>query len=398
MAIVSGKQSLGQRDGQEDALKIVFDNESDPESSILMLLSDGMGGHVGGEIASNLVLAEFAEHFTRGSQSPKPRQRLSESLTTANAALAKRVVADPTLKGMGCTLVAALRINDRLVWLSVGDSLLYRLRDGTLERLNADHSYYGELVEMVKAGKISQADADQHPRRNALRSALVGEKISMVDIDAVDMQAGDLIVLASDGLDTLKFGELEELLRAESKTDVRSITAELLNAVEAKNKPKQDNTTVIAYRHSGSGTSAMMPSTWSGMGAKKIGKNGFLALIAGGIAVVLLLVVAAVMFSGSEPTSDETITVPALPDPGRRSIDEPGTPVDQPVETPADIAPEGDPEEGDEGAIEPPVPEEDPPVDEGAPADDSEVAPAAPSDPDATPSEVPSGENGISGG
>ena len=236
MTIISGKQSLGQRDNQEDAFDLVYQNERDPKSDILMLVADGMGGHAGGEVASNLALSAFKKHFVGGSDAPRPRDRLQESLTAANEALRQRIATQPDLKGMGCTLVAALKLGDRLIWVSVGDSSLFLLRDGRLKKLNADHSLYGELLQMVAAGKLSQEEADSHPRRNALRSALMGDRISLTDVNAISLKPGDVVLSCSDGLDTLSQAEIREILQNGKSRDMRGVASDLLNAVEAKGK------------------------------------------------------------------------------------------------------------------------------------------------------------------
>lgn len=256
MSQVSGKQSVGRRENQEDAFKIVFQEDNNAGSDLLMLLSDGMGGHAGGEVASRLVCQVFAEHFIDKSRQTRPRPRLQESLAVANRALASRIKSSPELRGMGCTLIAALKMGERLVWISVGDSILFLLRDGRMQRLNADHSVFGELMELVRAGKMSLQEARAHPKRNALRSAILGGKIAMEDINSIELRKGDLIVLASDGLETLSDAEIAAILTRVERPDVRAVASDLLNAVEAKAEPSQDNTSVIVYQHSGGDTTS----------------------------------------------------------------------------------------------------------------------------------------------
>lgn len=258
MADVSGNRSLGQRENQEDAFAIIAQNEKDISGDLLMIVSDGMGGHAGGEVASNLVVKTFQDHFVSGSTAHKPRDRLLESAHASNAAIKARINTEPSLKGMGCTLVAGLKYNDRLIWVSIGDSHVYLYRESKLIHLNADHSVYGELVELVKAGKITQAEANAHPRRNALRSAIIGTELALIDINAIKLQHGDLIVLATDGLDSLTNDKIAALLAGTARADSKTITNLLLTAVKDVGRSKQDNTTVVAYRHS-----ATDRSTWS---------------------------------------------------------------------------------------------------------------------------------------
>ncbi len=302
MTIISGKQSLGQRDNQEDAFDLVYQNERDPKSDILMLVADGMGGHAGGEVASNLALSAFKKHFVGGSDAPRPRDRLQESLTAANEALRQRIATQPDLKGMGCTLVAALKLGDRLIWVSVGDSSLFLLRDGRLKKLNADHSLYGELLQMVAAGKLSQEEADSHPRRNALRSALMGDRISLTDVNAISLKPGDVVLSCSDGLDTLSQAEIREILQNGKSRDMRGVASDLLNAVEAKGKPKQDNTTVVVYAHVQDGMSSLLRgSQWAFHNSDRNNKSLKYAAIGLGALAVVATAGALIFSQGGEP-------------------------------------------------------------------------------------------------
>lgn len=263
MADVSGKRSLGQRENQEDAYAILAQSEEDASSDLLMVVSDGMGGHIGGEVASNLVISTFQEHFVSGSTAQNPRDRLLESAHAANTAVKTRIETEPALKGMGCTLAAGLKMNDKLVWISIGDSHVYLFRADTLKHLNADHSVYGELLELVKAGKITQNEAKAHPRRNALRSAIIGTELALIDLNAIDLQHGDLILLATDGLDSLPNDKIAALLKGAARADTKTISEGLLAAVEAVGRSKQDNTTIVAYRHSETNRSTWSPdSKW----------------------------------------------------------------------------------------------------------------------------------------
>jgi len=324
MADVSGKRSLGQRENQEDAFAILAQSEEDASSDLLMVVSDGMGGHIGGEVASNLVIKTFQTHFVSGSTAQNPRDRLLESAHAGNAALATRIEADPSLKGMGCTLVGALKLNDKLIWVSIGDSHVYLYRAGSLKHLNADHSVFGELMELVKAGKITQAEADAHPRRNALRSAVIGTELALIDINAVDLQHGDLIILATDGLDSLSNDKVAALLADSARAEAKIIANQLLEAVEGAGRSKQDNTTVVVYRHSETNRSTWSPdSKWGWNLSSKTGsptsfrKAGL--LIAGLFVLAGLIVLLA--FRGTpvvkpEPspqTTEQTETAPTIP-------------------------------------------------------------------------------------
>lgn len=329
MAKAAGKASVGKRDNQEDSFRLEFENRDNAGSDVLMVLSDGMGGHAGGEVASDLVCSVFAEHFIRKSQETRPKSRLNDALQIANAALGQSIAASPELKGMGCTLIGALKIGDRLVWTSVGDSILFLLRDGVLRRLNADHSLYGELIQLVKDGKLSQAEADANPRRNALRSAVLGGQIALIDTKAVELRKGDLVLLATDGLETLPDAEIETIMSRHARPDVRAVASDLLNAVERKDTPNQDNTTVIVYHHTDDGVTSNRGMThWSSMVSEEKAARALWSKvpywIGGAVAAVLLLgMVIWVATPGDPPPVVVATPPPVAPD---NQIGQIGTP------------------------------------------------------------------------
>jgi serine/threonine protein phosphatase PrpC len=363
MLKVSGKQSVGKRDNQEDAFKLVFQNEQDPASDLLMVLSDGMGGHAGGEVASTMACKTFAGHFVGKATASRPRARLEESLHAANTALGAKVKAEPALRGMGCTLIGALKMENRLIWVSVGDSILFLLRQGKLKRLNADHSLYGELLELVRAGKLTQKEADSHPRRNALRSAVMGEQISLVDTDAVDLQDGDHVLIATDGLETLSDGEIRAIMTAEKRPDVRALCSDLLNAVEAKAKPSQDNTTVVIYSHRNGGRSTLTrASQWSLTGEAQQSRKKVPLLWYAISGIVAIAAVLALLVFATRPAP-----VVVEPPTAEETAPETVQPSDRDVETPDGTL------DGNRSIIDPaPAPET--PVDPDAVAPDPETA------------------------
>lgn len=243
---VAGGQIDGAREYQEDAFAIHPDLELTADTCCtLLILCDGMGGHAGGRIASALAIETFHACFT--SSEAEVRDRLSEALQAANDAIRQRVEAESELEGMGTTLLCALVIGDLLHWISVGDSPMWLLREGTLRRLNEDHSMAPVLDRMVEMGELEAEDAAEDPKRNQLRSALIGAEIELVDLPerSIVLHAGDRLLLASDGIETLAGEEIESMLSSNSAADVGDGKSILLTAVEQAAKPHQDNTTVI---------------------------------------------------------------------------------------------------------------------------------------------------------
>lgn len=238
-------QIQGSRPYQEDYFGFASTlHESDYRpSGLLMVLADGMGGHAGGDHASSVAVECFIETYEKGKGDEV--ERLEAGLKLANDKIRADIEADENLEGMGCTLVAVAFTEDGMVWVSVGDSPLWLYRDGKLRKLNADHSMAPLIAREVENGKMSAEEAAVHPQRNALRSALVGEEIPLVDLRETPLRLrdGDKIVLASDGVETLSHDELCSILSEE--LDAHRLSQNILKAVEAKARRGQDNATVM---------------------------------------------------------------------------------------------------------------------------------------------------------
>ena len=206
-----------------------------------------MGGHAGGAVASATVVQGFQAGFDR--DAPGIADRFNAGIDTANSAVSEKQQADPNLSEMGSTLVAALVVGTTLYWTSIGDSILWLFRDGRLQRLNADHSMRPVLQDLVELGRLTEEEARSDPRVHQLRSVIYGEEVPLVDMnaDGFELENGDLVLLASDGLETLSEQTLANLINAGAQ-DAGQLVKALLGAVENAQAPGQDNTTALVYR------------------------------------------------------------------------------------------------------------------------------------------------------
>lgn len=255
---VAGGQIQGDRGYQEDDFSIRLltdDNAPADEDRLLLVLADGMGGHAGGAVASKTVVQAFQDSFHRTADGIA--DRLNAGVTAANDSVKEKQQSDLGLSEMGTTLVAAVVIGPVLYWVSVGDSLLWVFRDGRLHRLNADHSMRPVLLDLVELGRMTEEEALNDPRANQLRSAIFGDAVPLIDMnaDGFGLEIGDLVVLASDGLETLSEAVLAEVIEA-GADDAQGIVDALLDAVAKAGRPGQDNTTVLVYRV-GDGTGSL---------------------------------------------------------------------------------------------------------------------------------------------
>jgi protein phosphatase len=158
----------------------------------LFIVADGMGGHRGGDVASQLAV-ETMERLVDDDDGGA----LAEHVRRANRAVFDRASEEQGLSGMGTTLTAVRLDGDSIELAHVGDSRAYLLRAGTLSKLTTDHT----LVErMLRAGEITEAEAEVHPHKNVMTRALGTEEDVDVDEESVALEDGDRLLLCSDGL------------------------------------------------------------------------------------------------------------------------------------------------------------------------------------------------------
>jgi len=170
----------------------------------VFVVADGMGGHAGGELASAIVVETFRTLVGYGDVPPSA---VSELIGQANETILRRADADPTLRGMGTTLVTLVMVKDGDAdyWLvaNVGDSRLYRFADGELRQLTVDHSFVQELVD---SGRIRADEARVHPQRNIVTRVLGSVQPPEAEYWLFAPEPGERYLLCSDGI----CGELEE--------------------------------------------------------------------------------------------------------------------------------------------------------------------------------------------
>src|SRR3954451_24043008 len=219
-----------QRQGNEDSFL---------QQEHLFAVADGMGGARAGEVASKMAVDKLGES---GPFDGSPEKHLAEVTREANREIYRMAQSDSALAGMGTTLTAAL-VTDREVAIGhVGDSRLYRFRDGHLERLTQDHSL---VEEFVRKGKLTPEEAETHPQRSIITRALGPEPDVEVETYTHQGRDGDVYLLCSDGLT----GMVPEKRIAEILGEAGSLDEAAHRLVEEANaNGGKDNITVLLFR------------------------------------------------------------------------------------------------------------------------------------------------------
>ena len=197
----------GKRADNQDCCQI-FSEEGKP---MVVIIADGMGGHAGGATASMLAVAHIIESC--GRQDVFDEVWLRDVIWESNALILEKSFLEPKLSGMGTTVVVCVIRDTCILTANVGDSRQYLVHDGMLEQITTDHSYVQELVALRV---ITKEEARLHPRRNIITRAVGTDESVEVDVFCHPWQAGDMVLLSTDGLhDAMSDDELLSLLRAD---------------------------------------------------------------------------------------------------------------------------------------------------------------------------------------
>ena len=168
------------------------------KNGLVSVVCDGMGGHVGGAVASHLAV-ETIQLFLESNYFDDPRKAIIEACNAANSAILQRTSQQPELTGMGSTCVMLIVRNGKVYMGSVGDSRIYLVRSKTITQLTKDQSYVQMLVD---EGAITKEQAEHHPRKNEITNALGLPSMQPATVlpDPINPEAGDCFLLCSDGL------------------------------------------------------------------------------------------------------------------------------------------------------------------------------------------------------
>ncbi|MBX3114723.1 MAG: Stp1/IreP family PP2C-type Ser/Thr phosphatase [Fimbriimonadaceae bacterium] len=162
----------------------------------IFVVCDGMGGHEAGQCASELATKTFIDVY-RSHPSEDIAVCARAAVTASTRFINDISMAIPSRKGMGTTLSALILCQDRSMVVQVGDSRVYRLRDGDLKQITTDHTW---VEETVAAGMMSREEAEQHPYRHVITRALGTERDVTPDVIEDDVQVGDQFMICSDGV------------------------------------------------------------------------------------------------------------------------------------------------------------------------------------------------------
>ena len=235
------------RSGNEDSYCALVGPNSPPGTDSLMAVADGMGGHQSGEVASALAITELVSRLNSdgGEDATIPSAgrhdaQMQRVVQEVNAEV-NRAATRPDTRGMGTTLTSAMLVGTDLFLAHVGDSRAYLSRKGKLRQLTQDHSW---VAEEVARGTLTPQQARDHPRKNVLTRALGIAPDVQVDTMRVELEEGDLLLLCSDGLNSLVTDD--EIGLAMSKQDPQEACESLVD--RANSLGGHDNITVVIAR------------------------------------------------------------------------------------------------------------------------------------------------------
>lgn len=241
------ESQIGGRKSNQDRMGYSFTRDT-----LLMVLADGMGGHILGDVAATLAVQAIGAMFQAQAKPylKKPDRFFEESFQAAHKEIHQYREANNLPETPRTTIVACIVQHGTAIWAHCGDSRLYWMRNGQILARTRDHS---RIETLIAQGKVDPSERDTHPERNRLFNCLGAPNVPLVEVSRrATLQAGDLMLLCSDGL----WSTLPDHLIAHelhSNTIVRAVPEMVRTATEVAGK-KSDNVTALAMMWQGADT------------------------------------------------------------------------------------------------------------------------------------------------
>jgi protein phosphatase len=246
---VAGETNVGmKRNHNEDSFSIL-------EDSGLYIVADGMGGHASGEVASKMAVESLKEFFAATAADPErtwpykmdrskgyEENRLITGIKLANLRIYESAQRDARQRGMGTTIVTMFAVEDGVYVAHVGDSRVYRIRDGKIEQLTEDHSLLNDYIKMKR---LTAEEIANFPHKNVIVRALGMKDTVKVDTRYEQPRANDVYLLCSDGLSG-PVSDDEMLQITTTAPDLKTAASRLIEQANKAGGP--DNITVVLAR------------------------------------------------------------------------------------------------------------------------------------------------------
>ena len=170
------------------------------DNKFIAVVSDGMGGHNAGEVASKLVINSIVKFAGENDCFKYVDIKIKKAISAANYNVYLHSIKNKKLNGMGATLVVGIYNGKKMYVGNLGDSRAYHIHNGEIAQITSDHSF---VYELVKSGIITQEESKTHPQRNEITKAIGIAPEAFPDIYEVAVKQGDSLLICSDGLSNM---------------------------------------------------------------------------------------------------------------------------------------------------------------------------------------------------
>jgi serine/threonine protein phosphatase PrpC len=229
----------GDRKGNEDRVGYSYSR-----NTLLLVIADGMGGHMKGELAAEIAVTEITRRFQQEARNKlkKPFDFLVSAINSAHRAIVAQAVEENLLESPRTTCVACIVQGNSAYWAHSGDSRLYLLREGQIAAATQDHS---RVQQMIDAGAITPEQAARHPDRNKIYSCLGGVVPPQITVGReFKLETGDTLLLSTDGFwSQIPASLIGTLLR---KQDIVGLMPGLITEAHRRVAGESDNISVVA--------------------------------------------------------------------------------------------------------------------------------------------------------